>query len=253
MKLKSITPTQSKAFTLIELLLVLFIVFILAAMILPAISSPRSRAPSIACVSQLKHINYAFRIFSYDNQNRFPMSIPEADGGTLEYKDNPMATYRHFQVMSNELSVPKVLICPSDKKRVEGLNFNEAFEPDPTQRPATGDRVGNKLISYAVGVNASEAYPKMIVAGDRNLMIDGNDLSKGKSTMITLTPELATTNKEPRLQLQYSESIHKHRGNVALADGSVQQFTSAALREHIMRTDRTEDEPLDRLAIPGDQ
>lgn len=253
MQLKHNTTTPPKAFTLIELLLVVIIVFILAAMILPAISSPRSRAPSIACVNQLKQINYAFRIFSYDNQNRFPMSIPEAEGGTLEYKDNPMATHRHFQVMSNELSVPKVLICPSDKNRIEGLNFGEAFEPNPTKRPAIGPRVGNSLISYAVGVNASEAFPKMIVAGDRNLMVEGKDLSKGKSTMITLTPELAATNKEPRLQLKYSESIHKHRGNVALADGSVQQFTSAALREHILRTDRTEDEPMDQLAIPGDQ
>lgn len=253
MKLKSTKTTQPKAFTLIDLLLVVIIVFILAAMILPALSRPRYNSQSIRCVSQLKQINYAFRIFSYDNQNRFPMSIPEAEGGTLEYKDNPMATYRHFQVMSNELSVPKVLICPSDNNRVEGLNFGEAFEPDSTRRPATGSGVGNSLISYAVGVNASEAFPKMMVAGDRNLMVDGKDLSKGKSTPITLTPELATTNKESRLQLQYSESIHNQRGNVALADGSVQQFTSAALRDHILRTDRTEDEPMDLLAIPGDQ
>ena len=253
MKPKPNFNKQLKAFTLIELFFVLFVVFILAAMILPAISRPHSRAPSIACVNQLKHISYAFRIFAYENQDRFPMSVPEEDGGSLEYKDDPLATYRHFQVMSNELSVPKVLICPSDENRMEAKNFTGSFEPDPDKRPATGPQVGNQVISYFVGVDASEEYPQMILAGDRNLMMEGKDLSKGQSLMVILTPEVAREDKKPKQLLQYSQSIHKHRGNVALADGSVQQFTSEALRAHILRSDRADDEPMERLAVPGNR
>jgi prepilin-type processing-associated H-X9-DG protein len=253
MKIDPKFHSNHKAFTLVELVLVLFVIFIVMFLvILPLASNKKHRTPysTIACVNQLKMIGLSFRIFATDNEDRFPMEVPEEEGGSMEYKDNPLAAYRHFQVMSNELSVPKVLVCRADK-RVEATNFNTSMEPDPTKGPAVGPQVGNSTISYFVGVDASEKYPEMMLTGDRNLMVDGKDLSQGKSLMLTLTPEGARFNNPLTSNIQYSPSIHKDRGNVALADGSVQQWTSAALISHLLRSNRVEGEPMDRLAIPG--
>jgi prepilin-type processing-associated H-X9-DG protein/prepilin-type N-terminal cleavage/methylation domain-containing protein len=60
------------AFTLIELLLVIFIIGVLAGLLLPAINTAREKANRIACASNLHQIGIAIQAFAGDNDNHTP-------------------------------------------------------------------------------------------------------------------------------------------------------------------------------------
>src|SRR5437868_11870475 len=88
----------------------------------------KNRAERINCISNLKQIGISFKLWSGDNNDRFPFNTPIKDGGTMELcrlGDNGFDanSFLHFQVMSNELNVPKILVCPTDSGRSLATSF----------------------------------------------------------------------------------------------------------------------------------
>ena len=60
------------AFTLIELLVVLAIIGVLAGLLLPTLARAKRKARDITCVSQLRQLGMAVRMYADDFQNRLP-------------------------------------------------------------------------------------------------------------------------------------------------------------------------------------
>jgi prepilin-type N-terminal cleavage/methylation domain-containing protein len=63
---------ENPGFTLIEMLVVIAIISILAALLLSALSQVKSKGQQTVCLSNLKQIGVAFEIYGNDQENRFP-------------------------------------------------------------------------------------------------------------------------------------------------------------------------------------
>src|SRR5262249_19547465 len=114
---------QTAAFTLLELLVVISIIVILAALLLPALAKTKAKANRIACLNNLKQVGAASHLFAHDHGDKFAMEVSTNQGGSLEYNGSApniaglfAYSFRNFQVMSNELGNPKILVCRSDTR-----------------------------------------------------------------------------------------------------------------------------------------
>jgi prepilin-type N-terminal cleavage/methylation domain-containing protein len=104
-----------QAFTLIELLVVIAIIAILASLLLPVLSSTKSKAQRTACLNNLKQISLGIRLYADDHDDTLP-GITITNG--MSWPDQ----WRFFKELTksydglNGPSSPqdKLFACPSD-------------------------------------------------------------------------------------------------------------------------------------------
>ena len=125
------------AFTLVELLVVMAIVTILAALLLPALSGARQKSHRAACLSNLRQIGVAFTLYLGDFQDRFmdqrdlKRSLP---GGYKPWADWPASDPRTGwapSVLKDFGAADGVWACPAALVGPAGLALQAAQAASP--------------------------------------------------------------------------------------------------------------------------
>lgn len=109
---------SGRAFSLVELLVVIAVIAILAALLLPSMARAKARAQEAVCVNNLKQINLGIHMYAADNADTLPSS-PGVTGGLI--------TTNHWGLFYKRLvigylglqAIPsaqdKVFACPADQ------------------------------------------------------------------------------------------------------------------------------------------
>ena len=188
---------SAEGFTLVEMLAVIGILALLAALLLPALAASELRAKRVVCENHLKQIGIGFHSFAHEHNSKFPMQVSTNDGGSLEFirsvtNGNFYFAYRHFQPLAAVLETPRVLVCPADK-RPAATNFS---------------LLQNSNVSYFVGITADYSQPMTILAGDGNLAAPASLVQSAAGKRLTWTA-----------------AVHRYKGNVLFADGHVEEWS----------------------------
>jgi prepilin-type N-terminal cleavage/methylation domain-containing protein len=190
-----VKPKAQSAFSLIELLVVISIIAVLAALLFSALVSAKARSRQAACINNLHQIGLGFTGFAVDHDGKYPMDVPERLGGSSEYNTSLLITntpfsrdFHHFLALSNEVPNVRVMVCPADRKRRPAENY-QTF--------------GNTNLSYWVNTRAIPHATLASLAGDWNVSNQSNQTNDWG-------------------QINFTQQVHTRKGSVLFADGRVE-------------------------------
>jgi prepilin-type N-terminal cleavage/methylation domain-containing protein len=108
---------MKRAFTLVELLVVIAVIAILAALVLPALSRSKSAAVRTVCTSNMRQWGIALSAYAADNNRYFPANLDD-DSQLAYFGTNVQQFWKDYLLPWRKTLVPKewnnLLFCPTD-------------------------------------------------------------------------------------------------------------------------------------------
>lgn len=205
--------SHASGFTLTQMLAVIAIIAVLAALLIPSISAARDHALAAKCAGNLRQIGAALMAFAADNNGAIPTP-------TDKYSGAPRRAWANRLYLGGYITSPDVFFCPSFFPR------NNA-EADATQRPTyngsnTPQAYGMRTwVAPGKTMTDTEYYrgtlPLSVIATPANffLIVDSLDLAAyGKPAQ---NYHVVPGNPDQIIHLR-----HQKMANALFADGHVE-------------------------------
>jgi prepilin-type processing-associated H-X9-DG protein len=221
---------------LIELLVVIAIIAILAAMLLPALSSAKERALRTSCTSNLRQIGIAVNMYTGDANDYMPTC-------GWPVGQNPWQTYSACRVVPGTMTVrrgflsmgllyrtkaipdPKVFYCPSNK-RAAGESwtyqyFATAPNTWPSTPPASGDEQVRTGYNYypqlrEVAPLGGVLLPKLVFSKVFLEFNADSSAADGSYQMILMKQNQLDPNKSISTDIIHNINVTSHRMNASV-------------------------------------
>jgi prepilin-type N-terminal cleavage/methylation domain-containing protein len=116
-----VRPGRRTGFTLVELLTVIAIISVLAALLFPVFATARGKAREISCISNLRQIGLAIKMYTQDYDELFPWAVdptdkftPEIWNGYPEFQaEIPFMPFMH-EALQPYIKSQDLFRCPAD-------------------------------------------------------------------------------------------------------------------------------------------
>ena len=211
---------SKRAFSLIEMLVVIAIIGVLAAVLLPMLARAKAKAHRVKCVTQLGQIGQAFIGYAQDLDDRLPWQLTPTQSREAfgKYRDDlamDHAAMFSLPAIRRDLVTASILLSPCDPSRAKA---NQKAREEWSKIDLLQGRVlSANAISYVLIDGADIARPTTVLATTRNLSTcnlstarwsGGGD--RGPETMA---------------------GLQRSQGQIVLADGSARLSSDTDLGE----------------------
>ena len=121
---------RRRAFTLVELLVVVGIIAALVALLLPALGAAREQARRVQCASNLRHLAAAFLAYANENRQRLPkdaVGVPRHEDWVHWEAGRDLTSSAVARYLGSFAS--QTLVCPSDDPAARAKTNHYTKEP----------------------------------------------------------------------------------------------------------------------------
>lgn len=200
---------STKSFTLIELLVVVAIIAVLAAMLLPALSSAREKARQAVCISNLRGIGQAILMYAQDYDG---WTLATGGNNPLDlgywYEHISSGNYAPVYIPTPEEGKRSILICPST--------------------PTHGVYASDPYLGYqAYGFRYDGQYMRFRLGRDRDQIIVADSGHKTDPTITVWAFDIDSANNNTWV----IKFWHSGKANCLYLDGHVKSCGTAELLE----------------------
>lgn len=164
---------RSAAFTLLELLLVVAVLFVLVLLLPISSHGPSRPAMPVRCLNNLKQTAMAMHMFAEDHEKRFTPEWAAASRTSAEGVQ-PDAPAVYLSPLRAYVGHWHAFVCPTDRAKLASTNDSE-FD--------------NRKVSYFLSLTTTpQSSGNVILAGDRHLSFNGKAVNPGMFLLASNAP-----------------------------------------------------------------